>query len=412
MRWFFRVALVILTGFRNIVRNGLRSSLTLLGIIAGIATIIASTSIGQGAKSIVEAQMATYGNNVIVIGTAARNERGVRVAPGKGASLTVADAEELKRKVFLLEDTCWWRQDPNQVVYGKRNWYARVQGVSPSCIFLRRWSFTSGGPFTQLDMQRNSQVALVGATIAEYLFEPDQDPVGAMIRIKNVPFRVVGVLSPKGLAAAGNDQDDIILIPFTTAQRRVNGSRFPETVEAIYTATARQEDLDAAVQDIHDTLGSRHPSVTGGNNFTVQTQLEIARRFEEASEILTEMLFSVASISLLAGGVGIVNLLLVTVTHRRREIGIRLAVGATRSQIFMQFLTEAMLLNVLGGLGGILLGMGAAYGITAVLDWPTHISLGSILAGLLLSWMTGLCSGVYPAYKAACLNPIDALRYD
>jgi putative ABC transport system permease protein len=285
--------------------------------------------------------------------------------------------------------------------------------VSPSYLTIRDWSFTNGGSFTQQDVDTAARVAVVGQTVVENLFDPGEEPVGAVIRIKNVPFRVIGVLAPKGQSAQGSDQDDIIFIPFSTAERKVFGTQFLGSVGALFASTERPEDLAPAAEQIRETLRLRHRlQQEQGDDFTIRTQVDIGKVQEGTSETLTVMLLAIASVSLLVGGIGIMNILLVSVTERTREIGVRMAVGAKRRHILMQFLIEAVTLSVVGGCVGILVGILSARAATAIAGWPTIISSEIVAAAFAFSVAVGLFFGLYPANKAARLNPIDALRYE
>jgi putative ABC transport system permease protein len=405
--------LTVMTAFRILGRNRLRAGLTVLGIVIGVAAVIAMISIGQGAKAAVRAQVASMGTNVIIILPGATTTGGVRGGQGSAVNLTVADAQDLKKRAPLLIDTAWGKRDVMQVVYGNRNWNAPVNGISPGYLTIRDWSYASGVPFTQTDMDIAARVALVGQTVVDNLFEPGEEPVGATVRLKNVPFTVIGVLAPKGQSSQGTDQDDIIFIPFTTAERKVLGTQFLGSIGAIFAATDRMEDLPEAVEQIREVLRSRHRlQPEQPDDFTVRTQVDIAQVQEGMGQTLTLMLFAIASISLLVGGIGIMNILLVSVTERTREIGVRMAVGAKRKHILMQFLIEAMTLSLFGGLLGIVLGVVCARATTVLAGWPTIISMESILAAFAFSLFVGLFFGLYPANKASRLNPIDALRYE
>ena len=407
------VWLTILTALRILRRNRLRAGLTMLGIVIGVAAVIAMVSIGEGAERAVQAQIATMGTNVIIIFPGVTSASGVRGSQGSAVTLTVSDALDLKKRIPLLADTGWARRDVMQIVYGNRNWNGPVNGVSPSYLIIRDWSFTSGGPFTQTDLDSAARVALIGQTIVENLFEPGEEPVGAVIRIKNVPFRVIGVLASKGQSAQGSDQDDVIFIPFSTAERKVFGTSFIGSVGAMFGSTEQVEDLPIAAEQIREVLRARHRLQAEQNDdFTIRTQVDIGKVQEGTSETLTMMLFAIASVSLLVGGIGIMNILLVSVTERTREIGIRMAVGAKRHHIVMQFLIEAMTLSLVGGALGIVLGIAGAKLTTVIAGWPTIISGNVIVIAFFFSLMVGLFFGLYPANKAAHLNPIEALRYE
>jgi len=407
------ILLTVTTAFRILNRNRLRAGLTVLGIVIGVGAVIAMASIGQGAKAVVRAQVASIGTNVIIIIPGATSTGGVRGGQGTAVTLTVADAQDLKKKIPLLVDTGYGKRDVLQVVYGNKNWNAPVNGISPSYLTIRDWSFASGGPFTQADMDVAARVAVVGQTVAENLFEPGEEPVGATIRLKNVPFTVIGVLEPKGQSSHGTDQDDVAFIPFTTAERKVVGTLFLGSVGALFASTDRTEDLPQAVEGIREVLRARHRLTPDQpDDFTVRTQVDIAKVQEGTGQTLTIMMFAIASISLLVGGIGIMNILLVSVTERTREIGVRMAVGAKRKHILMQFLIEAMTLSLFGGLLGIVLGIVAARATTVIAGWPTIISMESIFIAFFFSLVVGLFFGLYPANKASRLNPIDALRYE
>jgi len=407
------VWLTVLTAFRILGRNRLRAGLTMLGIVIGVAAVIAMVSIGEGAKRAVQAQIATMGTNVIIIFPVVTSASGVRGSQGSAVTLTVSDALDLKKRIPLLADTGWARRDVMQSVYGNRNWNGPINGVSPSYLTIRDWSFTSGGPFTQTDMDSAARVALIGQTVVENLFDPGEEPVGAVVRIKNVPFRVIGVLTPKGDSAQGSDQDDVIFIPFSTAERKVFGTSFIGSVGAMFGSTDRIEDLPMAVEQIREVLRARHRLQAEQNDdFTIRTQVDIGKVQEGTSETLTMMLFAIASVSLLVGGIGIMNILLVSVTERTREIGVRMAVGAKRRHILMQFLIEAMTLSLVGGALGILFGIAGTKLTTLIAGWPTIISGNVIVTAFLFSLGVGLFFGLYPANKAARLNPIEALRYE
>ncbi len=405
--------LTLLTAFRVLNRNRLRAGLTMLGIIIGVGAVIAMVSIGEGAKAAVRAHIASLGTNMILILPGATSVGGVRGAQGGAVTLTVADALELKKSVPVLVETGWAKRDVLQSVYGNRNWNGPVNGVSPGYLTIRGWEFVSGGPFTQMDLDQAASVALLGQTVVDNLFDPGEEPIGATIRIKHVPFRVVGVLVPKGQSPQGSDQDDVIFIPFTTAERKVFGTQFLGSVGALFASTVRAEDLPEAAEGIRRVLRARHRlQPDQPDDFTVRTQVDIGSVRQATGQTLTVMMFAVASISLLVGGIGIMNIMLVSVTERTREIGVRMAVGAKRRHILIQFLAEAMTLTLIGGLVGCLLGVVGAQVTTRLLGWPTIISVEALLVASLFSLVVGLFFGMYPANKAARLNPIDALRFE
>ncbi|HSA60946.1 MAG TPA: ABC transporter permease [Nitrospiraceae bacterium] len=407
------ILLTVLTAIRILGRNRLRAGLTMLGIVIGVGAVIAMVSIGEGAKAAVAQRVASMGTNVIIVLPGSTTAGGVRGGQGGAVTLTMADGMDLKKRVPLLRDTGWAKRDVMQIINGNRNWNGPVNGISPSYLTIRDWSFASGGPFTQQDVDTAARVALLGQTVVENLFDAGEEPVGAVIRIKNVPFRVIGVLAPKGQSAQGSDQDDIIFIPFSTAERKVFGTQFLGSVGALFASTERLEDLAPAVDQIRETLRLRHRlQPHQEDDFTIRTQVDIGKVQEGTSETLTVMLFAIASVSLLVGGIGIMNILLVSVTERTREIGVRMAVGAKRRHILMQFLIEAMTLSLVGGCIGIFFGVLGARLTTVVAGWPTIISGNTVAAAFVFSVAVGLFFGLYPANKASRLNPIEALRYE
>lgn len=407
------ILLTAWTAVRVLGRNRLRAGLTMLGIVIGVGAVIAMVSIGEGAKAAVAQRVASMGTNVIMIFPGATTTGGIRSGQGSAVTLTVSDGLDLKKRIPLLRETGWAKRDVMQIVNGNKNWNGTVNGVSPSYLAIREWSFTSGGPFTQQDVDTAASVALVGQTIVENLFVAGEEPVGSVIRIKNMPFRVIGVLAPKGQSAQGSDQDDIIFIPFTTAERKVFGTQFLGSVGALFASTERPEDLAPAVELIRETLRLRHRlQPEQENDFIIRTQVDIGKVQEETSETLTVMLFAIASVSLIVGGIGIMNILLVSVTERTKEIGVRMAVGAKRWHIMVQFMIESMTISLLGGCFGIVLGIVGARVMSVTAGWPTIISADTVVTAFAFSVAVGLFFGLYPANKAARLNPIDALRYE
>lgn len=385
----------------------------MLGIIIGVGAVIAMVSIGEGAKQAVQRQIASMGTNVILIWPSSTTIGGVHSGQGGAVTLTVADALDLKKRIPILSNTGWYKRAAMQIVNGGRNWNCSVYGTSPSYLSIRDWSYSSGGPFTQADLDSAAPVAILGQTVAENLFDVGEEPVGAAIRINNVPFHVIGVFSPKGQSAQGYDQDDVVFIPFTTAERKVLGTLFLGSVGAISAATDRSEDLEDAVGKIREVMRARHRLQDDQpDDFTIRTQVDMGKVQEGTSETLTVMLMIIASVSLLVGGIGIMNILLVSVTERTREIGVRMAVGAKRLHILLQFLIEAMTLSVFGGCIGILFGIFAARLTTVIAGWPTIISSHTVAVAFFFSIVVGLFFGLYPANKAARLNPIEALRYE
>jgi ABC-type antimicrobial peptide transport system permease subunit len=407
LRMTLRVAL------RALRRNMLRSALTMLGIIIGVAAVITMVSIGQGADAAVQQQIRSLGNNLLMVIPGATTAAGVRSGWGGVSTLTMTDAQALRRECPAVEDVTYFRRQIVQVVYADQNWSTVAQGAPPSFQAVRDWPVVSGVFYTQRDEDTANRVVLLGQTVVDQLFGPGQDPVGAVIRIKDVPFRVIGVLQAKGQTAWGQDQDDVVVMPFSTAERRVLGTAFLGTVDMIFASAVDREAVAAASEQVSAVLRERHRILPGmEDDFTVRTLGDIAQASQSASNVMANLLFGVASISLLVGGIGIMNILLVSVTERTREIGIRMAVGARSRHILLQFLVEATTLSMVGGLGGIGLGIAAAYLIAALANWPTLLSVPAVLGAWLFSGAVGVFFGYYPARKAARLDPITALRYE
>lgn len=399
-----------LSSFR---KNFLQSGLAVLGILVGVGSVIAMVSIGQGAKAVVQSRIASIGTNVIFVLPGATTVGGVRTGLGGSATLTVADSAELKKRVALLRELTWMKRQQNQVVYRNRNWNVQVFGVTPSFFAIRDWPVVSGESLMDADLEAGARVALLGQTVVEHLFDSGEAPVGALIRVKNMPFRVIGVLAPKGQSSEGMDQDDVIYIPFTTAERKLFGGQFLGLAGAVLASTEKEADVRPAVEEIRRVLRERHRlPLDHLDDFTIRTQVDIGKVQEESSHMLTVMLFAVAAVSLLVGGIGIMNILLVSVTERTREIGVRMAVGARRRQILWEFLVEAMILSLAGGVLGVLIGILVAQAVTVLVGWPTLISGQVVSIAVIFSMCIGLFFGLYPANKAARLNPIDALRYE
>jgi putative ABC transport system permease protein len=401
------------TALRALRRNKLRSGLTMLGVVIGVAAVIVMVSIGQGATAAVEAQIRSLGTNMLIVFPGATTANGVRSGWGGASTLSVGDATAVERDVQGLAGVAWIKRDTAQVVNGELNWSTSVQGVSPSFLAVRQWPLESGDSFGARDDAAAARVAVIGHTVKDNLFGVGEDPVGAVIRIKDVPFRVVGLLERKGQNTWGQDQDDVILIPFTTAERRVIGSAILGSVETIMAAVERPEDMAAASAQIESLLRQRHRIPPGADSdFTVRSLDDIARFSQGANDIMSALLLAVASISLLVGGIGIMNILLVSVTERTREIGVRMAVGARRRHILLQFLVESVALSLVGGLAGVALGVGISVAISTLAGWPTLIAPGAVAGALLFAAAVGVFFGFYPARRAAGLDPIAALRFE
>ena len=404
--------MTVVVAFRVLSRNRMRSALTMLGIIIGVGAVIAMVSIGEGAKAAVQAQIASFGTNVITILPGSMTLSGVRTGHGGAVTLTIADMEELK-KIPGVTYAGWGRRDAMQVVHENKNWFTTINAVSPDYLVIRAWTALNGEFFTQAEMDTAAKVALLGSTILKNLFEPGEDPMGATIRIKNMPFKVVGTLEAKGYDTRGNDQDDVVFIPFTTAERKIMGTKFMGSIGAGYLSAESPEQMAQVVDEVQRVLRQRHKlRPDQDDDFTVRNQIDIAKVQEGTSESMKLMLLAVASISLLVGGIGIMNILLVSVTERTREIGIRMAVGAKRRHILLQFLVEAVVLSAMGGLIGVGLGVAGAQAASNIAGWPTIISADILLIAFGFSALVGIFFGLYPANKASQLNPIEALRYE
>jgi putative ABC transport system permease protein len=398
---------------RALRRNKLRSVLTMLGIIIGVAAVIAMVSVGQGANLAVQQQIESLGTNLLMIVPGATTASGVRSGWGGVSTLTLQDAEAIKRECPSVGIVTYFRRQGVQVVYGNKNWATTAQGTTPEFTQVRNWNVSEGSFFTQRDDGSANRVVVIGQTVASQLFGEGEDPIGAQIRVLEVPFTVIGVLEAKGQAGYGQDQDDVVLMPFNTAIRRVLGTKFVGTVDMIFASATSHEAMEQAESEVTTLLRDRHHiAPKQDDDFTVRNLADIARMRESASQVMTTLLLSVASISLLVGGIGIMNILLVSVTERTREIGIRMAIGAKARHILLQFLVEATTLSMLGGLIGAIVGITSAKAISFFADWPTVVSASAVLGSVLFSGAVGVFFGFYPARQASRLDPILALHYE
>jgi len=385
----------------------------MLGIIIGIGAVIAMVSLGQGASASVQSEIASLGTNVVIIVPGATTVGGVRGGLGTVSTLTVNDAEAIESKIYGVTTAMYANRSVLQAVSEYKNWSTVVLGTTPEFIDVRNWPLAEGNFFTQSDMNSAANVAVLGKTAAHNLFNPGDEVVGAQVRIRNVPLRVIGVLAAKGQSITGQDQDDLVVLPFSTAERKVLGTQFLGTVGVMLIATQSTDDIPAVVDDIKDLLRTRHrlhPS--DEDDFTIRTMEDIANAIAGASRTMMLMLMGIASISLVVGGIGIMNILLVSVTERTKEIGLRMAVGAKRIHILLQFLIEAVIMTAIGGVLGIGTGIGISSLLTRTIGWPTIINWQAVAASFLFSLVVGLFFGLYPANKASKLNPIEALHYE
>ena len=395
--------------FRALRRNKLRSVLTALGIIIGVGAVIAMVSIGNGAKAQVEEQIASLGENVVLIFSGSVTSSGIRTGWGSAGTLKIEDAEAIRREVPGVIAVSEEVISTRQVSAGNQNWFTRVYGESPEYFDIRQWLLSDGSSFTGQDVRSSNKVCVIGRTTASQVFG-SEDPIGQVLRIQGVPFLVTGILTPKGLSPQGTDQDDIVIMPYTSAMKRVIGG---STLRGINVQVASPNDLAPAQQQITELLRQRHNIRAGrDDDFTVRNQQEIAETATATSRIMALLLGAIASVSLIVGGIGIMNIMLVSVTERTREIGVRLAVGAHGRDILTQFLIEAVTLSVIGGAIGILLGLGASRMLSVFAHWPTLISIPSIIAAFFVSAAVGIFFGFEPAREAARLDPIEALRYE
>ena len=395
---------------RALARNKMRSTLTMLGIIIGVAAVIAMVALGQGAQQTQQQQIAAMGSNLLFVSSGSVNRGGLRMGSGATKTLVYDDLVAVLRDCPAVAMAAPGTMTSAQVIYGNDNWSTRIIGTEPQYFDIRNWPLQSGGPFTAEDVQSAANVAVIGATVAQNLFGA-ADPVGQVIRIKNLPFRVVGLPISKGQSAAmGDDQDDQIFIPYTTHQKKLTGDTW---LRFLMVSAVSRDSSYAAQQQIEALLRDRHRIRSGQeDDFSVRNLADMADFAAQQSRLMTLLLGSVASIALLVGGIGIMNIMLVSVTERTREIGIRMAIGATESDVQRQFLIEAVVLSAIGGAIGILSGLIVTLLIPQLLGWATTVSSLAIVIAVVFSVAVGVFFGYYPARKAAQLNPIEALRYE
>ncbi|MBI3873337.1 MAG: ABC transporter permease [candidate division Zixibacteria bacterium] len=404
-----RLTNTLLSAFRALRRNKMRSFLTMLGIIIGVSAVIAMLAIGQGAKYSVEQQISSLGTNVIVVLPGTQQTGGIRVAAGSATTLTADDALAIQKECPAVALVSPGTRAGGQVIAGSQNWSTGIEGTGADYLEIRKWKVEYGDFYTEQDIKTATKVCVLGKTVADNLF-PDASPIDQTVRIRNVPFKVVGVLAKKGQNAMGQDQDDIILSPYTTVSRRL--SWFTNLRQILVSATS-SENIPIAQNQVAELLRMRHKIASyDADDFTIRNQADLATAATATTDILTILLASIASVSLLVGGIGIMNIMLVSVTERTREIGIRMSVGARSRDILTQFLIEALVLSLLGGTVGILLGVTGSRIISHVVKWPTIITAFSIVLSFGFSIGIGIFFGFYPARKAALLNPIEALRYE
>ncbi len=392
--------------------NVMRSLLTMLGIVIGVGAVIVMVSVGAGARELIGDQIRSIGSNLILVVPGATTQGGARLGAGSVHTLTAADAKAIEQECSAVKLAAPIWGNVAQVVYGNRNWRTRITGTTNAYFTVREWGLRSGRIFTPEEEQRAGKVAVVGKTVVENL-TGDIYPLGKVLRIQNVPFTIVGVLRAKGQSPRGTDQDDIILIPLTTAQYRLFGTPFSGEVQAILIQAKRISLIPEAEKQVNKLLLARH-KLKGSDekDYSVRNLTEILASARKSLNIMTTLLGAIAAISLLVGGIGIMNIMLVSVTERTREIGIRMAVGARSADILSQFLIEAVVLSLLGGFMGIALGIGGAFLFARVTSWPALIGPATMGVALLFSAAVGVFFGFYPAFKASRLLPIEALRHE
>ncbi len=401
----FKVAL------RALGRNKMRSILTMLGIIIGVGAVIAMVGIGQGASASIQAQIANLGNNMLIVMSGSANTMGMRGGAGSNNTLTADDVDAIQRECPSVQAASPSVRANGQLVFGNQNWSpsSGISGVNEKLPQVKAWPVASGEFFTEADVRTAARVAVLGKTVADNLFAGG-DPIGQMLRVRNLPFKVVGVLSVKGQNQFGQDQDDTVLVPYTTAQKKLL------TITWINSANVSAISAKAtfsAQKEITDLLRQRHKLAPNQeDDFFVRNLTDIAEAADQSSKIMTNLLASIAGVSLLVGGIGIMNIMLVSVTERTREIGIRMAIGARSKVIRRQFLIESVTLSLVGGVIGVLFGIGTSIPISRTLGWPTLISPLSVMVAVVFSVVVGVAFGYYPAWKAASLDPIEALRYE
>ena len=391
---------------RALRRNTLRSLLTALGMIIGVAAVITMVSIGSGAKAQVEAQVASLGQNLITVMPGSYSSGGMRGGFGSSVSLTPEDADAIAAEVANIDGLSAEVRDRNQVLANGLNWNTNVNGVGPDYPYVRNWPMESGAMFTEQDVKSLGKVCVIGKTVADQMF-PNEDPVGQTLRIRNLPFRILGVLTPKGFSIFGSDEDDVVLIPYTSHMRRVSRRT---SISMIRIQAVDADKVAQVKQSVEDLLTQRRRGREP--DFTVRTQEELASAATATAKTMTGLLAGIAGVSLIVGGIGIMNIMLVSVTERTREIGIRLAIGAHGKDVLTQFLIEAILLSSLGGLVGVAVGVGGSQALSSYNGWPVLVPTTWIFISVAGSALVGIISGFYPAYKAAQLDPIDALRYE
>src|SRR5476651_1429504 len=401
---------LIRIAFLALLRNKLRAFLTMLGVIIGVGAVIAMVAIGQGSKESIQSQLSSMGSNMITVSAASNINGGVRIAGTSFQTLTEKDIKALQRGETNINSISPSVTSRGQAINGSLNWPTQIQGVSPDYLDIRKLTLKDGIPFTNEDVTNSAKVCLIGQTVINNIFPNGENPIGKVIRFGHIPFQIIGILNPKGQNAFGQDQDDIIIAPYTTIQKRILATIYYQN---IYASAANEQVTDAAVKEMTGILRDSHRLTSSeDNDFTVRTQQELIATLSSTSGLLTILLTVVAGISLVIGGIGIMNIMYVSVTERTKEIGLRMSIGARGKDILMQFLMEAVIISITGGIIGVLLGFISTQIVTLTLGWPTIISESSVVLSFVVCAVTGIFFGYYPAQKASRLDPIEALRYE
>ncbi len=400
----FRIA------WRAINRNRLRTFLTMLGIIIGVAAVIAMLAIGEGSKQSIQSQITAMGSNLIMVRAQSNVQGGMRLDNTSVLSLTKKDVEALKKNPQYINAISPSVSTKGQAINGTYNYSTTLQGVTPEFLSIRSWSLQDGIPFSNQDVKRAAKVCLIGQTVINTIFPNEKNVIGKFFRFKKIPFKIIGILAVKGTNTFGQDQDDVILTPITTVQQRILSSTYYQN---IFASAIDQKSTENASDEIEKVLRTSHKLQNGtDNDFTVRTQAELISTFSSTSQILTILLTVIAGISLIVGGIGIMNIMYVSVTERTKEIGLRMAIGARGKDILIQFLIEAIMISITGGILGVIVGVTATKLVTYFVHWPTLITETSVLLSFLVCFVTGVFFGYYPAQKASRLDPIEALRYE